>query len=185
MGTMSKIQYWKQNLDLGKYADTFQYFVAEARHEKQKLARSYYTEGRRTNFTLTKCIEYLDSNYEPFGLDEKLVFRTSCLDRLKKDSFNRVLIPNFEYEILNGKLYITSEYIKGCYVQRSKIPIIEEDVIYRKNSWSFADYNYRNYIQEENTNKIYMIDFDTYREISMEDRKILWEKQRLDWKSYI
>lgn len=180
MGTMSKIQYWKQNLDLGKYADTFQYFVAEARHEKQKLARSYYTQGRRTNFTLTKCIEYLDDDIE-----EKLVFRTECLDRLKKDSFNRVRVPNFEYEVLNGKLYITSEYIKGKYLNKSKIPIIEEDVIYRKNSWSFADYNYRNYIQEERTENIYMVDFDTYRQISIEDRKILWKKQRLDWKSYI
>ena len=118
-------------------------------------------------------------------IEEKLVFRTECLDRLKKDSFNRVRVPNFEYEVLNGKLYITSEYIKGKYLNKSKIPIIEEDVIYRKNSWSFADYNYRNYIQEERTENIYMVDFDTYRQISIEDRKKLWEKQRLDWKSYI
>ena len=69
--------------------------------------------------------------------------------------------------------------------RESVLTIIEEDVIYRKNSWSFADFNYRNYIQEERTDNIYMIDFDTYRQISMEDRKNLWEKQRLDWKSYI
>ena len=113
----------------------------------------------------------------------KKIFKKSY--RLKQSGFNRVRIPRFEYEILNNRLYITSDYIKGKYLNKSKIPIIEEDVIYRKNSWSFADFNYRNYIQEERTDNIYMIDFDTYRQISMEDRKILWEKQRLDWKSYI
>tara|TARA_A100001011_G_scaffold400783_2_gene518753 strand:- start:5736 stop:6263 length:528 start_codon:yes stop_codon:yes gene_type:complete len=175
---MSEIQYWKQ--DLGKHDGTFQKFVAELRHDKQKIARSYYTEGRRTTFTLTKCIEY-----SPEDLQEKLALKTKWLDRLHKDSFNRIHIPKFEYEILNSKLYITSEYIKGKYLNKSKMSIIEEDVVYRKNRWSFADYNYRNYIQEERTDNIYMIDFDTYREISIKDRKILWEKQRLDWKSYI
>ena len=178
MGVMSEIQYWKQ--DLGKHEGTFQKFVAEIKHDKQNLGRSYYTEGRRTTFTLTKMIEYPQED-----IQEKLSLKVEWLDRLQKDSFNRVRIPRFEYEILNNRLYITSDYIKGKYLNKSKIPIIEEDVIYRKNSWSFADFNYRNYIQEEHTDNIYMIDFDTYRQISMEDRKNLWEKQRLDWKSYI
>ena len=91
---MSEIQYWKQ--DLGKHEGTFQKFVAEIKHDKQNLGRSYYTEGRRTTFTLTKMIEYPQED-----IQEKLSLKVEWLDRLQKDSFNRVRIPRFEYEILS------------------------------------------------------------------------------------
>lgn len=85
-------------------------------------------------------------------------------DRLKKDNFDRILIPEFDYSIKDNVITYTQEYIKGYPLGTvSKYSqIIYEDVVIRKSDWTFDDYSMGNFVIEIYTNKIYMVDILAY-----------------------
>tara|TARA_B100000401_G_C52569232_1_gene607119 strand:- start:165 stop:650 length:486 start_codon:yes stop_codon:yes gene_type:complete len=101
------------------------------------------------------------------------------LDRLKNENFNRVLIPNFEYEVKNNDVIYTVDFIKG-YGMGTLVPkyanIVYEDVVKRKSEWTFMDLHTVNFIVEYSTEKIYAIDFQSYTKVpSQSDRQINWD----------
>ena len=101
------------------------------------------------------------------------------LDRLKNENFNRVLIPNFEYEVKNNDVIYTVDFIKG-YGMGTLVPkyanIVYEDVVKRRSEWTFMDLHTVNFIVEYSTEKIYAIDFQSYTKVpSQSDRQINWD----------
>tara|TARA_B100000424_G_scaffold256470_1_gene236477 strand:- start:452 stop:937 length:486 start_codon:yes stop_codon:yes gene_type:complete len=101
------------------------------------------------------------------------------LDRLKNENFNRVLIPNFEYEVKNNDVIYTVDFIKG-YGMGTLVPkyanIVYEDVVKRKSEWTFMDLHTVNFIVEYSTEKIYAIDFQSYTKVpDKSDRQLYWD----------
>ena len=101
------------------------------------------------------------------------------LDRLKNENFNRVLIPNFEYEVKNNDVIYTVDFIKG-YGMGTLVPkyanIVYEDVVKRRSEWTFMDLHTVNFIVEYSTEKIYAIDFQSYTKVpDKSDRQLYWD----------
>ena len=101
------------------------------------------------------------------------------LDRLKNENFNRVLIPNFEYEVKSKDVIYSVDFIKGNGIG-TLIPkfadIVYEDVVKRKSEWVFVDLHTVNFIVEKCTKKIYAIDFQSYARVpDHATRQALWE----------
>ena len=101
------------------------------------------------------------------------------LERLQKEDFNRVLIPEFTYTVDGNDVTYDVEFIKG-YGVGTYIPefaqIIAEDVRDRKSPWTFTDFALVNFIVEFKTNRIFTIDFQSYCYIpDMEKRRRIWD----------
>ena len=125
----------------------------------------------KASFKLIKTI-HCDTSENVYEMVDKL-------DRLKNENFNRVLIPNFEYEVKNNDVIYTVDFIKG-YGMGTLVPkyanIVYEDVVKRKSEWTFMDLHTVNFIVEYSTEKIYAIDFQSYTKVpSQSDRQINWD----------
>ena len=85
------------------------------------------------------------------------------LERLKKENFNRINIPDFEYSVEGNYISYNTVFIKGWGVG-THIPefanIIYEDVVERDSDWTFDDFGSSNFIVEHNTDKIFAVDFN-------------------------
>ncbi len=77
-------------------------------------------------------------------------------DRLRSENFGQVLLPAFKYTC--GK----------------------KEVVEKKGDWTFVDYSTFNFIVEEETNKIYAIDFLSYANDSGEP----WGSRKDRWDMY-
>ena len=102
------------------------------------------------------------------------------LERLKNEKFEKILIPEFEYEVEGNILTQRVEYIKGrkCGMTVKKYrDKIYQDLIERDSDWTFCDFNYDNFIVIEGEDKIYAIDFQSYNYLpSRKERLDLWEE---------
>jgi len=134
-------------------------------------------EGREelylnTSFTLNKRIS--------FKSNDDLLVMVDKLERLKKENFNRVLIPKFKYHIESDNvLSYDVDFIKGYPVGTSVAPFsgyVYEDVLSRESEWTFTDYHMTNFILEVRTEKIYAVDFQSYSYIPDRNlRNRIWE----------
>jgi len=102
------------------------------------------------------------------------------LERLKKENFNRINIPDFEYSVEGNYISYNTVFIKGWGVG-THIPefanIIYEDVVERDSDWTFDDFGSSNFIVEHNTDKIFAVDFQSYNYIPDREHRISkWEK---------
>ena len=102
------------------------------------------------------------------------------LERLKKENFNRIHIPDFEYKVEGNTITYDTVFIKGWGVG-TLIPnfanIVYEDVVQRESDWTFDDYGGSNFIVEHNTDRIFAVDFQSYNYIPDHDyRNSKWEK---------
>jgi|TARA_B100000282_G_C31511566_1_gene389623 sulfatase maturation enzyme AslB (radical SAM superfamily) len=102
------------------------------------------------------------------------------LERLKKENFNRIHIPDFEYSVEGNIISYNTVFIKGWGVG-IYVPdfanIIYEDVVQRDSDWTFDDFGGSNFIVEHNTDKIFAVDFQSYNYIPNRDYRISkWEK---------
>lgn len=99
---------------------------------------------------------------------------------LRNKNFNRVHVPDFTFKKNNTTLSYTSDFIKGAQITQSSKnkykDIIYEDLVNRNDDYSFTSYGLTNFIIEEHTNRIYYIDLDDYRKISVEERKQRFNK---------
>lgn len=103
------------------------------------------------------------------------------LERLKKEDFNRVKIPDFEWTVNGNIITLDVEFIKGYYSPTTKeeTNILYEDIVLHDSDWTFKEYALTNYLRENGTNQIYAIDFLGYCYIP--DRKIRiqsWNDQK-------
>ena len=104
------------------------------------------------------------------------------LEKISTESFGRVLIPDFEIkEHGDGVLGYESDYIKGHTAGSREMKIIYEDVVLRQESWSFLNYDPENYILDGN-GFLFYIDLEDYGEISILDRKKVFQRE---YKNYV
>lgn len=104
------------------------------------------------------------------------------LDRLKEEDFNRVLIPDFDYDVVDNTVTYDVDFIKGIGIG-TLIPkyadIVYEDVVKRQSDWIFFDLATANFIVEYKTEKIYAIDFQSYAFIpDKNERESKWKSSR-------
>lgn len=104
------------------------------------------------------------------------------LERLKNENFNRVHIPDFEFNVDGNNITYNTTFIKGWGIG-TLIPkfakIISEDIVWRDSDWTFDDYGMSNFIVEYKTDKIYAVDFQSYNYIPDRNyRETRWNKFR-------
>ncbi len=103
------------------------------------------------------------------------------LERLKKEDFNRVKIPDFEWTVNGNIITLDVEFIKGYYSPTTKeeANILYEDIVLHDSDWTFKEYALTNYLRENGTNQIYAIDFLGYCYIPDRERRIQsWNTQK-------
>jgi 3-methyladenine DNA glycosylase AlkD len=137
--------------------------------------KSYIQHSERVSidvsFTLTKRLDCKTDKLTEIVVDK--------LERLKKEDFNRVLIPEFNYNVDGNIVIYDVEFIKGYGIpmfipELSKI--IYEDVVNRKSDWTLCDYSNDNFIIDANTNTLYAIDFQSYGYYPDVNRRIkMWD----------
>ena len=118
------------------------------------------------SFKIVKEINYINEN---IATEKELDY-----EHLQNETFNRVHIPDFSFKRKNSSITYESDYIKGiqiCEHNKAKYKdIIFEDIVKKQNDYSFTSYHYTNFIIEEYTNRIYYIDLDDYRMITLNER---------------
>ena len=125
------------------------------------------------------CIESKYSiikNYYFKNNDDLLCVKDKLI-RLKKENFNRIHIPEFEYKIKNNAIVIESEFIKSTneLALFSYKNEIVEDIVLRKSDWTFLDFHFSNFIAHEITKNVYAIDLLSYTYCpSIDIRKQHW-----------
>lgn len=119
---------------------------------------------RLTSFTISKTLQLIS------GVD--LIIHN--LELLNKETFNHINIPDFDYKTVGNEITITSEYIKGNYINLSHMDILYKDLVTKPGEYSFHDYQFSNYIVRDN--KIYAIDLDDYKKVSQKYREKDWLK---------
>ena len=124
------------------------------------------------SFQFTKIIDCMTKEHTSMMVDK--------LERLKNEKFEKILIPEFEYEVEGNILTQRVEYIKGrkcgMTVKKHRDKIYQE-FIERDSDWTFCDFNYDNFIVIEGEDKIYAIDFQSYNYLpSRKGRLDLWEE---------
>ena len=132
----------------------------------------------QAKFTLIKEIDYSSENICNKVIDN--------LQKLSKDNFGKLKIPNFIIKKLSQKtLQIKCEYIKGRYPTSKEMLIVKEYALYRKNDphnlYTISAYHPSNFIVEYiPPQNIYAIDLDSYKKINMEKRLDKWQKYNYD-----
>jgi len=135
-----------------------------------KKENRFSTHGRNTSFSIIKHTTYMRHS---MALDV-----ATRLEKLKNDKFSgRIKIPYFEFELKENTVITQSEYIKGRPPVDKELPHIYEHVACRPHSWSIIDCNTSNFVvddfhyRNEISSAIYIVDLDSYKECSVEERK--------------
>lgn len=130
----------------------------------------------KCNFTITKkamCKTKEDAN----RIEE-------IYDRLRSENFGQVLLPAFKYtRDSDTEVTLQQQFIKGVPVGtlvKRFSDIVYKEVVEKKGDWTFVDYSTFNFIVEEETNKIYAIDFLSYANDSGEP----WGSRKDRWDMY-
>ena len=84
------------------------------------------------------------------------------LKKLRECDYNRIKIPNFEFNVYKNVLTIHMDYIKGKQITLEKRylykDIIYEDLVCSKNPVSVLGYTIENFIISKEDKQIYFID---------------------------
>ena len=118
--------------------------------------------NRNTSFKLHKTIIY---DWQPHAIKSH-----RNLNELKKHTFNRVHIPPFIVSLEGKTVHIEMEYIKGAHLASHEMQIIYEDCVLKEGEFSIRNFTHRNFIREDETDKIYYIDLEDVGELSMPKR---------------
>lgn len=118
--------------------------------------------NRVTRFTLHKDITYFK--------EKSAIKCYERLNELKKHKFDRVLIPPFEAKLEYKTVYIEMEFIKGNHLYRNQMHIVYEDCVLKEGEFGITNFTHRNFIREDETDKIYYIDLEDVGELSMPKR---------------
>ena len=103
-------------------------------------------------FTITKEITCDSKKHVDLVVDN--------LEKLKKDKFERIKVPQFCYEVSGLTITETCEFIKGHFLTPKYERIVLNELVKRENDYTFGDYHYRNFIVRKNN--IYSIDLSSY-----------------------
>ena len=128
--------------------------------------------GDRSSFSFVKTIKFADKLLKRH-VDEK--YKT-----LQNLNFNRVHIPEFSYEVTEHELIHHVEFIKGKQLNPISFMhyerLIYEDLVNNKKEWGFHDLNPEDFISEDNTEKLYLVDFESFEKMTLKEKKIYHQK---------
>jgi len=125
-----------------------------------------------TKFTIIK-----QKTYESQEELERSIHKLEQLQR-DKDTFAEVHIPSFSFVVKGLSLTTQSEFIKGRFVGHRLSNVLYRNLVERESLWTFTDYHIENFVKEIGTDKIYCVDFDSYRKMEISKRKELWNGLR-------
>ncbi len=98
------------------------------------------------------------------------------LERLQKEDFNRIKIPEFTFKWEGDLLIYECQFIKGEPIRSiADYNVVFEDLVLRDSDYSFDTYLPENYIKDWRGD-IYAIDLDDYRLFPEDERIAKWER---------
>ena len=104
------------------------------------------------------------------------------LKKLRESDYNRIKIPNFEFNVYKNVLTIHMDYIKGKQITLEKRylykDIIYEDLVCSKNPVSVLGYTIENFIISKEDKQIYFIDLTDIGVSTISQRK---RQYNIDW----
>ena len=104
-----------------------------------------------------------------------LEHQVECLKKLREYDYNRVRIPNFEFNVYRNVLTIHMDYIKGKQITHEKRylykDIIYEDLVCSENPVSVLGYTLENFIISKEDKQIYFIDLTDIGVSTVSQRK--------------
>ena len=104
------------------------------------------------------------------------------LKKLRESDYNRIKIPNFEFNVYKNVLTIHMDYIKGKQITLEKRylykDIIYEDLVCSKNPVSVLGYTIENFIISKEDKQIYFVDLTDIGISTISQRK---RKYNIDW----
>ena len=102
--------------------------------------------------------------------------------KLRESDYNRIKIPNFEFNVYKNVLTIHMDYIKGKQITLEKRylykDIIYEDLVCSKNPVSVLGYTIENFIISKEDKQIYFIDLTDIGVSTISQRK---RQYNIDW----
>ena len=104
------------------------------------------------------------------------------LRKLRESDYNRIKIPNFEFNVYKNVLTIHMDYIKGKQITLEKRylykDIIYEDLVCSRNPVSVLGYTIENFIISKEDKQIYFIDLTDIGISTVSQRK---RQYNIDW----
>ena len=104
------------------------------------------------------------------------------LKKLRACDYNRIKIPNFEFNVYRSVLTIHMDYIKGKQITHEKRylykDIIYEDLVCSTNPVSVLGYTLENFIISKEDKQIYFVDLTDIGISTISQRK---RKYNIDW----
>ena len=132
----------------------------------------------------TVCFEFKLNLNLNLGIS-KIKYLESQVENLKKlreCDYNRIKIPNFEFNVYKNVLTIHMDYIKGKQITLEKRylykDIIYEDLVCSKNPVSVLGYTIENFIISKEDKQIYFIDLTDIGISTVSQRK---RQYNIDW----
>ena len=111
-----------------------------------------------------------------------LEHQVECLKKLRENNYNRIKIPNFEFNVYRNVLTIHMDYIKGKQITHEKRylykDIIYEDLVCSTNPVSVLGYTLENFIISKEDKQIYFVDLTDIGISTISQRK---RKYNIDW----
>jgi len=128
-------------------------------------------KDRIVSFTIRKEIECRTSSIA------ENQFNSLAELQEKKDTFGEICIPNFKYGKNDNFVWYESDYIKGRIIKREDMKLIVwKECILREDSFTLSNYDRTNYIRCGESSKIYFIDLNDCRHMTIEERMTSWKK---------
>jgi len=123
-----------------------------------------------TNYFLTKTISYTK--------EERYKRDIENLERLRDDKFEIVKVPQYTFEASDMTIQYTVQYLKGYQTIQGDMVKLYRDLVLRESEYTFADYNIMNFItvNHPEIEGIYAIDLNSYKKVSPDLRKFMWER---------
>lgn len=136
----------------------------------------YQRSSCKVSFQFIKTIEYPDY-LDDFAEEEKL-------NLIRSMDFGRIHIPNFTYRIDYNVIKFNVDYIKGCQLCRHDYDshwsqVIYEDLVDNDNPYGFHDIGPEQFICEMDTEKLYLVDFESFQLMTQEEKKQAWCNSQL------
>ena len=127
-------------------------------------------KDRIVSFTIRKEIECRTSSIA------KDQFNSLAELQEKKDTFGEICIPNFRYGKNDNFVWYESDYIKGRIIKPEDMKIVWKECVLREDSFTLSNYDRTNYIKCGESSKIYFIDLNDCRHMTIEERMASWKK---------
>ena len=142
------------------------------------IYKNYKKSFKTHTFLLTKITTFNFDSSRPYRHIMLAMQYEKNLNKLKKENFNRIKIPNYCVKRKDNIVVVDVEFIKGIQLNESSKndyrQIILEDLVLRLDSYgkrkTFHDYALKNFIIEDTTNELYYVDLEHYGEKTLEEQ---------------